>query len=138
MANIRLYDPFTDLDDLFKGIRNWPARAMKEAPSIKLEVKEDDQSYTVHAEMPGVRKDDINVTVDGNVVTITGEVKSEKEQKEKERVIHSERYYGSVSRSFTLAQSVDEGATTAKFNDGVLELRLPKRTGPATKRIQVS
>lgn len=139
MPNIKLYDPFTDLDDFFKGTWRRPAllREAPETPAIKLDVKEDEQAYTVHAEMPGVKKEDIHVTVDGNLVTISGEVRSQKEQKEKERVIHKERYYGAVSRSFTLGQAVDEGTTTAKFTDGILELRLPKKSGSPSRRIAV-
>jgi HSP20 family protein len=139
MANITRYDPFADLDDFFKGFMLRPVRMEGvQAPAIKLDVKEDDQGYTVHAELPGVKKEDVKVTVDGNVVTISGEVKSSKEEKKGERVIHSERYYGSVSRSFSLGQNIDESAASAKFEDGVLELKLPKKSGAKSNQIQIS
>ena len=139
MANITRYDPFADLDDFFKGFMLRPVRMEGvQAPTIKLDVKEDDQGYTVHAELPGVKKEDVKVTVDGNVVTVSGEVKSSKEEKKGERVIHSERYYGSVSRSFSLGQNIDESAASAKFEDGVLELKLPKKSGAKSNQIQIS
>lgn len=77
---------------------------------IKVDVSEDDKAYTVHAEIPGVKKEDIHVTIDGNQVFISAEVKNEKETKEGEKVLRSERYYGKVSRAFTLAQDVDEAS----------------------------
>lgn len=91
----------------------------------------------VRADIPGVKKEDIKVNVDGNVVSISAEVKQEKEEKEGERVIRSERYRGEVSRSFSLGQDVDEGAAQAKYADGVLELTLPKKSGPRQNKIVV-
>ena len=92
----------------------------------------------MRAEIPGVKKDDIKVAVDGNQVSISAEVKKEKEEKEGKKVIRSERYYGKVYRSFSLAQDVDQNATKAKYSDGVLELTLPKKPGTAGKEITVS
>ena len=142
MTNIVKRDPFAvdDLfDDLMKGFFVRPVRyAGGEAPvQIKMDVKEDDKSYTVHAEMPGVNKEDIHVNVEGNMVTISAEVKKETEQKEGEKVIHSERYYGKVSRGLSLGQDVDEANAKAKFDNGVLELVLPKKTASASRRISV-
>jgi HSP20 family protein len=91
-----------------------------------MDVKEDDNAYLVHAEIPGVKKEDIKVDVDGNMVSISAEVKQEKEEKKGERVIRSERYHGSVARSFRLAHDVDDSKAQAKYTDGVLELTLPK------------
>lgn len=146
MANLTRYDPFRDLarfepfrnfDDMFKGFMVRPVMNEME-PEIKMDVSEDDKSYTVRAEIPGVRKDDIKVAVDGNQVSISAEVKKEKEEKEGKKVIRSERYYGKVYRSFSLAQEVDQNATKAKYSDGVLELTLPKKPGTAGKEIAVS
>jgi HSP20 family protein len=110
------------------------------APDVKLkmDVKEDDKSYTVHAEIPGVKKDDIHVTIDGNQVTISAEVKQEKEVKEGEAVLRSERFFGKVSRSFSVSSDIDESASQAKYNDGVLELVLPKKVAAASKRLTVN
>ena len=109
-----------------------------DALEIKVEVKESNGDYTVQAEMPGVKKEDINVQIDGNRVAISAEVKRESEQKEGERVLRSERYYGAVARSFTLASEVDESKATASFEDGVLRLTLPKKAAPSAKRLQIS
>lgn len=146
MANLTRYDPFREvsrfdpfrnLDDIFKGFMVRPVLSEME-PEIKMDVSEDDKAYTVRAEIPGVKKDDIKVAVDGNQVSISAEVKKEKEEKEGKKVVRSERYYGKVYRSFSLGQDVDQNAAKAKYSDGVLELTLPKKPGTAGKEISVS
>lgn len=139
MANLTRFSPVDDaFDDLFRGFFMRPVR-MEGVPEmqIKMDVKEDDKGYTVHADIPGVKKDDIHVTIDGNQVAISAEVKNEKETKEGEKVLRSERYYGKVSRAFTLGQDVDESAAQAKYNDGVLELTLPKKAAAKVKRLSI-
>lgn len=141
MANLTRYDPFSDLDDMFRGFRLMPVKMPKEleaAPQMKIEVKEDDKAYTVHAEIPGAKKDDIKVTVEGNQVSVSAEVKRETEKKEGERVVHSERYYGNVYRSFMLDSAIDDSAAQAKYSDGVLQLTLPKKTGGGPNKLKVS
>ena len=139
MANLTRYDPFGDLDDMFKGFMLRPVRLDQQAPQmqIKMDVKENDTAYVVRADIPGVKKEDIKVDVEGNMVSISAEVKQEKEQKEGGRVIRSERYYGSMSRSFSLGQDVDEKTANAKYTDGVLELTLPKKAGSRQAKIVV-
>ena len=138
MANLTRYDPFGDLDDLFKGLMLRPVRFEQQVPQIKMDVKENDGAYNVRAEIPGVKKEDIKVDIDGSVVSISAEVKEEKkEEKEGGRVIRSERYYGNVSRSFSLGQDLDEKAANAKYTDGVLELTLPKKSGSRQAKIIV-
>lgn len=137
MANISRLDPF---DDLFRGFFVRPVGLEPEtakAPSIKMDVKEQEGLYLVHAELPGVKKEDIHVTVDGNQVTLSAEVRQDKEVKEGERVLRAERYFGKVSRSFQLAQDIDDANATAKFTDGILELTLPKRAATASKRLTI-
>ena len=137
MANLLTrYDPF---DDFFRGffVRPVDFSSPAEAPSIKIDVKEQDKAFVVHAEMPGVKKEDIHVSVDGAMVSISAERKEEKEVKEGERVLRSERYFGKVSRSFQLGQDVDDSAAAAKFTDGVLELTLPKKAPVASKRLTI-
>lgn len=132
-------DPFSDLDNLFKGFMVRPVfQGATAAPQMKLEVTEDDKAYTVKAEIPGVKKEDIHISVDGNLVSISAEVKKETEQKEGRKVVHSERYYGQVARSFTLDKEVEQGAAQAKYTDGVLEAVLPKKQGAKATRIAVS
>lgn len=140
MANITRFDPFNDIDDVFKGLFVRPMRFDLETPQMrmKVDVTRTDDTYTVKAEIPGVKKDEIHVAVDGNEVTISGEIKKESEEKKGEEVIRSERYYGKVSRSFTLPHDVDEARVTAKYADGVLKLTLPMKVKAANKKITVS
>lgn len=143
MSNIVRRDPFamSDLfDDLMKGYWVRPMRWPKDLPemqTIRMDMKEDEKAYTVHAEMPGVSKEDIQVTIDGNTVSISAEVKKTSEEKEGEKVLRSERYYGQVSRSFTLDHEVDETGANATFKDGVLELVLPKKARAAAHKVSV-
>ncbi len=140
MANITRFDPFNDIDDVFKGLFVRPMRFDLETPQMrmKVDVTRTDDTYSVKAEIPGVKKDDIQISVDGNEVTIGGEIRKETEEKKGEEVIRSERYYGKVSRSFTLPHDVDEGKVTAKYADGVLKLTLPLKVKAANKKITVS
>lgn len=105
---------------------------------IRLDIKESEKSYTVSAEIPGVNKEDIDVQIDGNVLSIEAVTKQEKEEKEGDKVIHTERYYGKVSRSVRLGHEIDQKAAQASYKDGVLELVLPKKTEPAAgKRLTI-
>jgi len=140
MNELRPFDPLAldPFEDTFRSLmRPWRMEAMEAAPRIKLDLSELDSSYMVKAEIPGVRKEDIDVRVDGNMVTISAEVKTEKEEKKEGRVLRSERQQGYASRSFTLACPVDEAKAAAKYENGVLELTLPKKAATSTKRLAV-
>ena len=140
MANITRYDPFNELvDDLFKGffVRPLAFEPRAELARIKLEVAEKNGTYLVTAELPGVKKEDINVTVDGAQVTLAAEVKREKEATENDRLLHTERSFGKVTRTFTLPQELDEAKVEAKFRDGILELALPKKAAAQRKAIAI-
>ncbi|HEU4442417.1 MAG TPA: Hsp20/alpha crystallin family protein [Burkholderiales bacterium] len=142
MANIARFDPFNELvDDLFKGFLVRPVAyeggRNDVLPRIKVDVAEKNGAYTVTAELAGVKKEDIQVTIDGAEVTLSAEVKREKEVTQDERVLHAERTFGKVSRSFTLPQEVDEAKAEAKFRDGVLELTLPKKAAAARKQVTI-
>ncbi len=140
MANITRFDPFNDMDDLFKGLFVRPMRIDRDAApqlQIKMDVTRTDDTYAVKAEMPGVKKDDIQITIDGPQVTLAAEVKREKETTDEERVLHTERVFGKVSRSFTLPQELDEARAEAKFRDGVLELTLPKKAAAPRKQVTI-
>jgi len=138
MSRLSLYDPFADVfPELFRGVLA-PAKTPEgQALEIRIDVKESNTDYTVHAELPGVAKDDIHVEIEGNRVSISGEVKRESEKKEGERILRSERYYGSVARSFALAHEIDEAKAEAKFDNGVLTLSLPKKTAPGGKKLAI-
>ena len=139
-TTLQMYDPFaeTGFDELFRGFFR-PVRSNdKSAPAaIRIDVTESDKDYTVHAEIPGVKKDEIHVAIEGNQVTIAAEVKREVDAKEGERVLRTERYYGSVYRSFTLPADLDESASTAKYDNGVLELTLAKKPQVAGRKLSV-
>jgi HSP20 family protein len=136
MANISRYDPF---DDLFRGFFVRPVEfgSAPEAPQVKIDVKEQADSYVVHAELPGVKKEDIHVHIDGAMVSLTAERKVESEVREGERVLRSERYFGKVSRSFQLGQEIDDAKATAKLTDGVLEITLPKKAAVSARRLVI-
>lgn len=143
MSNLVRRDPYAIddmLDDLFKGFFVRPVRYSGEMPEmrmIKLDVREGERDYTIHAELPGVNKEDIHVTIDGDTVSINAEVKKASEEKEGDKVLRSERYHGKVYRSFTLGQDVDEAGAKAKFDKGVLELVLPKKAVTAAKKLAI-
>ena len=142
MANITRFDPFNDLvDDLFKGFLVRPVAyegtRNEVLPRMKVDVAEKNGAYTVTAELPGVKKEDIQVTIDGSAVTLAAELKREREVTQDERVLHTERTFGKVSRSFSLPQEVDESKAEAKFKDGVLELTLPKKQAETRKPIHI-
>ena len=127
------------LDDLFAGFfRPIANTAGSGLPEIRLDVHEDEKVYRVSAAIPGVKKDDIHVAVDGNEVSIEVEVKRESSEKDGERLLHSERFYGKTSRAFTLASEIDDARVEARYADGVLTLTLPKKPQTAGKRIAVN
>lgn len=139
LGDVARFNPFMDVDDLFSGFGMRPfLREMEAVPQIRMDLTENDQSYVVRAEIPGMRKEDIKVAVDGNMVSISAEVRQEKEEKQGEKVLCRERYQGSSYRSFTLASDVDEEKTQAKYDNGVLELTLPKKNGSTHKEITIS
>jgi len=143
MTNIVRRDPYAIdnmLDDLFKGFFVRPVRysgEMPEVPMIKMDVKEGDRDFTIHAELPGVEKEDIHVTIDGNTVSISAEVKKASEEKDGDKVLRSERYHGKVYRAFSLGQDVDEAGAKAKFDKGVLELVLPKKATTPVRKLAI-
>jgi len=149
MSNITRYDPFSrlarfdpfwDMDEVLDKFMMRPVfrEGLEIEPQIKMDVKESNGDYKIKAEIPGVKKDDIHVSIDGNRVSISAEVKKEKEEKEGEKVIRCERSYGMASRTFSLGEDVDQGKVQAKYTDGVLELTLPKKPGSSRKEIPVS
>ena len=139
MANITRFDEA--FDDLLRGFFVRPVSfegsAHAQVAQFRVDVSEDEKAYTIRAEIPGVKKDDINISIDGDQVAISAEVKNEKEVKDGERVLRSERYFGKVHRAFQLGMAVDENAAAAKYADGVLELTLPKKAATSAKRITI-
>ncbi|TDN63220.1 Hsp20/alpha crystallin family protein [Paraburkholderia sp. BL10I2N1] len=142
MSNVTRYDPLSmePISELFQGLFR-PLRGLAASEGtlaeMKIDVAESDTSYTVKAELPGVDKKDIDVKIDGNVVSINAKVERSKEQKEGERVIRRERYSGAISRSFSLGSEINETTATAQYQDGVLSLTLPKKAASEQKRLQI-
>lgn len=141
MSNLRVFEPaFNEsLESMFKRFMT-PMRFEPENgdSEMRVDITESDGHYKVRADLPGVKKEDINVRVDGNIVQIDAEVKKEKETKDAAgKVLRSERYYGSMSRAFTVAQDVDESKVVAKLEDGVLTLDLPKKATTTSKKIAI-
>ena len=130
-------------DDFFKDfapgfyVRPLHGDGLPTPSQIKIDVKEDDAAYTVHAEVPGVPKEDIHISIDGNVVSLRAEVRQHDEKKEGEKVLRSERYFGSVARSFQLPVDVDAAQCKAKYDNGVLTLVLPKKQGGSAQRLAI-
>lgn len=141
MNEIRLLDPFTldPIEDTFRSLmRPWRLESAAEAaPRIRLDVSEVNGNFSVKAEIPGVRKEDIDVRIDGNMVTISAEVKKEEEERKDARLLRSERQYGYASRTFSLSCPVDESRADARYESGVLQLTLPKKATPSSKKLSV-
>jgi HSP20 family protein len=136
-SRLSRFDPFRD-DDWLKDfwVRPFP-RMVDGAPEIRIDLSEDEKHYTVRAEIPGAKKEDIKVQVDGSRVTISAETRRDKEEKKGEKVIYRECYEGSSYRSFTLDSDVDETKAEARYENGILELTLPKKEGKTARHLQV-
>ena len=146
--NLMRFDPFNELvrGDAFPGMndfmKNMRLRSLfgdvDTEPKIKLEVIEEDQMYPVKADIPGVKKEDIDIDIDGSQVSISAELRREQEEKSGQSIVRSERYYGKQYRSFTLAHEINEADATAKYENGVLELSLPKKSKSSAKKVTIN
>jgi len=139
MNALQVYGPFADagFDDLVRGFFKPLREARDTAAPIKVDVTEKADAFVVHAEIPGVSKDEIQVTIEGNQVTIAAEVKRGTEQKDGDRLLRSERYYGAVYRSFVLPVELDESSSQARYEGGVLELTLAKKPQLAGRKLTI-
>lgn len=134
------FDSLRSIEDIFRDFRLKQVLRDAAAPApIRVDVSETDKAYTVKAEMPGVNKEDINVDLDGNRVSIAVETKREAEKKDGSNVVRAERYVGKSFRSFTLDHEVDNAASQATYRDGVLELILAKRpNGKGSEKLTIN
>ena len=134
------YEPLSgQLDGFFNDFLR-PALVWEgagEPARIRVDVRETPAAYSVHADIAGVKKEDIHVEIEGNEVLISAEVKRESEKKEGERVLRTERFFGKTARRFALPQEIDEAKAEAKYADGVLELTLPKKAAVAGRRVAI-
>jgi HSP20 family protein len=133
--------PFASFPEMETYFGEFPFRPLtlgyEPAPTMPVDVTEAEAMYTVKAEIPGMNKEDIAVSIDGNAVSITAETKREKEGKEGEKNLRTERYYGMVSRVLTLPSEVDPAKAEAAYEGGVLTLTLPKAAGTQVRRLPV-
>ena len=142
MVNITRYSPIEDaFQQVFRNsVPMWlpvPETRAAAPTQFRIDVTENDKEYKVLAEMPGVKKEEISVTINGNEVIVSAEVKHEKDAKNGDTVLRAERYFGKIQRELTFAQEIDEAKAQAKYTDGVLELTLPKKSGAAAKKLPV-
>jgi HSP20 family protein len=140
MVNFARYSRVDDtFDQLLRGFLVRPANPEEQdsAAKFRVDVAESDKAYTVHAELPGVKKDDIQISIDGDQLAISAETRVEKEVKDGERVLRTERHAGKYYRAFALGNALDEEAASARYVDGVLELTLPKKAAATAKRITI-
>ena len=141
MNPLTRYEPLVGrLDGLFDEFLRpalvWENNA---APQIRVDVKETPEAYTVHAELPGVKKEAIQVEIEGNEVTISAETRREAEKKDgNEKWLRTERFFGKTARRFALPQEIDEAKANARFTDGVLELTLPKKAVVTGRKLQIN
>ena len=138
MPRSRFFDEFFRDFPLGYSVTPLHGDPMLSPDKIKIDVKNNEKSFTVHAEMPGLNKDDIHVSVDGNVVTIQAEVKQYDADTEEGQVVHSERYHGAIARSFSLPTAVSESRVIAKYENGILTLNLPKETASGARKITIA
>jgi HSP20 family protein len=129
------YDPFLDFAPLWKELPT--ANLPEPEPMMRMDVAATPTGYTLKADLPGVAKEDVAVTIDGNTVSITAETKREKEEKEGEKVLRTERYFGSMARSMTMPDDIDIDRAEAVFENGVLTLTLPKAPGGASRKLPI-
>ena len=135
MSRSGLFDDF--FRDVAPGFFVKPLHGDPLPAQIRVDIKEADDAYTVQAEIPGVPKEDIHVTIDDGGVTLSAEVKQLDRRAEEEKTLRCERYFGSVSRSFQLPSGIDSGKATAKYENGVLSLTLPKSSPASGRRLTV-
>lgn len=136
--DIARFDPFRDIDDLFRDLNPAMWRNVDQAPRMRMDVSETEKEYLVKAEIPGVQKDDIKVAINGNQVSLSAEIKDERDASAGNAgSLRNERYYGQLQRSFTLPQEVDDDQAQARYENGVLHLTLPKKVGSGGKQLTI-
>ena len=150
MSSLLKWDPVREFEEFSRRLAPWFGRQGREimksdgegtmavfdwSPSV--DVTEEDKEYVVSAELPEVRKEDAKVTVENGVLTISGERRKEREEKEGVRYHRGERCYGAFLRSFTLPEDADPSKITATMKDGVLKVRIEKRPGTPPKAIPI-
>ena len=131
------FDPFRNIDEVMREFSLLPsARGFEPEPRIRMDVEETDKNYLVKADIPGMKKEDIKVAIEGNTVSIQAQTAEEKEE-EGANFVRRERYVGQQYRAFTLPQEIDEKGAEAQYDNGVLCLSLPKKSGSISKMLSI-
>ena len=146
MANVVRWDPFSEMDRAFNRLMPrsllWPRLALSADDASNLEwsptadISETDKEYLVRAELPAVKKEDVKVTLDSGMLTIEGERKQQKEEKN-ERIHRAETFYGRFARSFSLPENVDTANVKCESKDGVLTVHIPKKEFEKRKPVEI-
>ena len=123
--------------DFFSPLAQGGQWVGEDALSPRLDVKETEKSYEIQAELPGVNKEDVKVSIDGQRVTIEAECRQANERREGETVVYAERTARRFMRSFALPTEVDDGTAQARLENGVLQLSLPKKQGTEARRLTI-
>ncbi len=136
--NNEVRDPFSrDLDNFFSDFFSVNPLETGNEWYPRVDIEEDEKAYRVHAEIPGLEEKDLNVTLEKDVLTISGEKKEEHEEKDGKKVVLSERRYGSFTRSWRLPEGVKSDEVTAEFANGILKIELPKSEEAQPKKIDI-
>ncbi|WP_039874477.1 Hsp20/alpha crystallin family protein [Herbaspirillum frisingense] len=138
LSDVARFDPLGSFEDLFRDFRQAPlGRWMEGRQAMKMDVSENEAAYLVKADVPGMKKENIKVDIDGNKVSIVAEVSDSKEEKDGETLIRCERSCERMQRVFSLAHEVDAAHAVAKYEDGVLALTLPKKNGKEARQLKI-
>ena len=132
------FDPMRSIDDMMREFSLMSGlRGVEAEPRIRMDVEETDKDYVITADIPGMKKEDIKVAIEGNTVSIQAQTATEQEQKEGRNIVRRERYLGQQYRSFILPQEIDDKSAQAEYENGVLKLSLPKKTGSISKNLAI-
>jgi HSP20 family protein len=137
MKKLSLSDQLTDLEDVVRGFMRRPFSFDSQMPEIRMDVREVDDAYMIQAEIPGAKKEDVKIDVDDNYVSIAAQLGTQTERRNGDRWICNERYSGSVSRGMSLAHDVDPSKASAAYENGVLELKLPKKSRSSARSVDI-
>jgi len=137
MKKISLHDQMSDIEDVVRGFMRRPFAFDSSAPDIRLDMREDDASYSIHAEIPGAKKDDVKIDLDENYVSISAQKQNQVDRKNGGRWVVTERSFGAVSRSMSLPHDIDPKKAEASYENGVLVLNLPKKSRSELRSLEI-
>lgn len=140
MSRLTHYTPFSTepFSDMLQGFfRPISTRLEDSSPRMDIDVNEVDGKYEIKADIPGMEKKDIEIEIDGNIITISARKERQSDVKEGNRVVRQERFWGEARRSVSLPGAVDESQAKASYDKGVLSVSLPKKGGAGNRRLEI-